>query len=83
MRNRLVLTASVFLAGASSLSAQAQSYYNGYNDGAVVRCVKDGRGGTRPGDVYETAIFFTNLRETDRAALEEFVQSVRRTDQVA
>lgn len=37
MRNRLVLTASVFLAGVSSLPAYAQSYYNDYN-GTVVRC---------------------------------------------
>ena len=38
MRNRLVLTASVFLAGVSALPAYAQSYNNGYNDGSVVRC---------------------------------------------
>lgn len=38
MRNRLVLTASVFLAGVSALPAYAQSYNNSYNDGSVVRC---------------------------------------------
>lgn len=37
MRTRLVLTASVFLAGASVLPAQAQYYDNGYND-SVIRC---------------------------------------------
>lgn len=37
MRTRLVLTASVFLAGASALPAQAQYYDNGYDD-SVVRC---------------------------------------------
>lgn len=51
-------------------------------NGAVVRCVKDGRA-HGPGTSYETAIFFTNLRETDRAALEEFVTTLRRADQVA
>lgn len=38
MRNRLVLTASVFLAGMSTVPAYAQSYNNGYNDGSVIRC---------------------------------------------
>ncbi len=38
MRNRLVLTASVFLAGVSALPAYAQSYNNGYNGGSVIRC---------------------------------------------
>ncbi len=38
MRNRLVLTATVFLAGASTLPAHAQYYDNGYNDGSVIRC---------------------------------------------
>jgi hypothetical protein len=51
-------------------------------NGAVVRCVKDGRS-RGPGPIYETAIFFTNLRETDRAALEEFVTTLRGADQVA
>ncbi|MES2670249.1 MAG: DUF3011 domain-containing protein [Pseudomonadota bacterium] len=37
MRTRLFLTASVFLAGASVLPAQAQYYDNGYND-SVIRC---------------------------------------------
>ncbi len=38
MRNRLVLTASLLLAGASTLPAHAQYYNNGYNDDSVIRC---------------------------------------------
>lgn len=37
MRTRLVLTASVFLAGAYALPSHAQSYNKGYND-SVIRC---------------------------------------------
>lgn len=51
--------------------------------GAVVRCVRDGGRGAGPGDAFETAIFFTDMRETDRAAIEEFVMALRRRGQVA
>lgn len=49
-------------------------------DGAVVRSAKeDGRHGPS----YETAIFFTEIRETDRAAIAEYVTSQRNHGAVA
>lgn len=51
--------------------------------GAVVRCVKDGRASGGGPATYEVAIFFTDLRETDRAALDEFVSALRVSGHVA
>lgn len=49
--------------------------------GAVVRCgpiAADPSGGKGPS--FETAIFFTQMRDTDRIDLEEFVSSIRRSN---
>ena len=51
--------------------------------GAVVRCTRDGNRTAAPGNVFDTAIFFTDMRETDRAAIEEFVTALRGRGQVA
>jgi hypothetical protein len=49
-------------------------------DGAVVRSAKeDGQHGAS----YETAIFFTEIRETDRAAITEYVSTLRSHGAVA
>jgi hypothetical protein len=64
-------------------------------DGAVVRCVRDGNPGTgsagsgapssssQTGSAYETAIFFTDIRESDRAAVTEFVSALRSQGAIA
>ncbi len=55
--------------------------------GAVVRCGPLGASaqGATPGargPTFETAIFFTQMRDTDRIDLEEFVSSVRRSTEL-
>lgn len=45
-------------------------------NGAVVRCVRNGAA-RQPTESFDTAIFFTDLRETDRAALEDYVARAR------
>lgn len=49
--------------------------------GAVVRSVRNGQGaGT---SLYESAIYFTEVDDADRTALDHYVASLRRAGQVA
>jgi hypothetical protein len=51
--------------------------------GAVVRCVKSGPGDRAGAPAYESAIYFTEVDDADRTAIEEYVSSLRRAGHVA
>lgn len=64
---QMVILLPLGLGGTRSLSCS----------GAVVRSEPPDVAAT-PDDVFETAIFFTELRESDRAALETFISTAHR-----
>lgn len=51
--------------------------------GAVVRCVKDGDAAAHASAPYETAIYFTDIREADRSVLAAYVAARRDAGAVA
>lgn len=51
--------------------------------GAVVRCAKAAADDRSGAPAYEAAIYFTEVDDADRAAIEEYVSSLRRAGHVA